>query len=232
MIKITGLMQNNKLMDTVTYTHPHKSEAYNLNTAQRRFIRYVRTLQFLKTRLKGIDEGEAVHINQKLMEVHFFKYPQFNRKTDLQGLVDFGELCITSAKSPSTGREMMLYKALKPGSIDLYLYKVINKPGEVNYGANTLLMREHLKRVSLPEGAESTPYFDAFLQTKEEYIDLFFTVDDFAKRVHTPVTNLHRHLRQYLLIDNCPTVGLDVKTMQPLLLGKVLKQHLGTYFLF
>lgn len=214
-------------MNTITKSHPHTGEAINLNPAQRRFIVYVRTLQFLKTRLRGIDEGEAVHVNQRFMETHFFMYPQYNRKADLQALVNSGALFITSALSPSTGHEMKLYKALKGGGIDLHLYRELHKPEEANYGDNTIKMREYLKRVSLPEGVESTPYFDAFIQNREQYLDLFFTVDEFAHRVHTPITNLHRHLRPYLLIDNTPTIGLDVKTMQPLLLGKVLKQYLG-----
>lgn len=215
----------------ITDTYRHKSEATYLNPAQRRFIVYVRTLQFMKTRMRGIDEGEAVHINQKFIEQEFFKFdksnPHTTRAYNLQYLVTSGELCITSAKSPTTGHEMKLYKALKGGGIDLHLYRELNKPEEANYGDNTIKMREYLKRVSLPGGVESTPYFDAFIQNREQYLELFFTVDDFARRVHTPVTNLHRHLRPYLLIDNCQTVGLDVKTMQPLLLGKVLTHYLG-----
>lgn len=212
---------------TVTDTHRHKSEAINLNGAQRRFITYVRTLQFMKTRLKGIDESEAVYIYQKFIEQHFFIHPQYDRKSNLQGLIDAGELEVKQIKSPFTGHKMYVYRALKSGGIDLYLYRELYQPNTTNYGDNTIRMRNYLKRVSLPEGAQSTPYFDVFLKHKNDLIELFFTVDDFAQRVHTPVTNLHRHLRPTLLIDDSPTVGLDVKTMQPLILSKVLMDRIG-----
>jgi len=187
------------------------------------FLTYVRTLQFMKTRLKGIDDCEAVHIPQHEIEQRFFVWPQHNRKQELAALIEVCELEISEAISDKTGRSMLMYKALRPGAMDLYLIK----PQVKEYGTQTKLMRGHLMRLSLPKGAPSTPYFDAFLQFRNDLPELFFTVDTFAGRVHSPVTNFHRSHRPNLLIDGCPTVGLDVTTMQPLLLGKILRERIG-----
>lgn len=198
-----------------------------LPVQQRVFMTYVRTLQFMKTRLKGIDEGEAVHIPQKLIETEFFKYPTFNRRQELAALADAGELEITQKESAQTGHVMYLYRAIDihRWPIDLYLFKKYR--GETKpMGDQSIKMRSNLMRVSLPEGAPSTDYFNAFLRYRDELPDLFFTIDDFAGRVHTPVTNFHRTHRPNLLIDGSPTVGLDVTTMQPLLLGKALTERI------
>lgn len=198
-----------------------------LTLPQRAFMTYVRTLQFMKTRLKGIDEGEAVHIPQTLIETAFFKYPAFNRRQELAALVDAGELEITQKDSARTGRIMYLYRAINPGQwlVDLYLYrKHSGKSKPID--DQSVKMRGYLLRVSLTAGAPSTDYFNAFLRYRDELPELFFTVDDFAGRVHTPITNFHRTHRPNLLIDGSSTVGLDVTTMQPLLLGKVLNESL------
>jgi len=187
------------------------------------FLTYVRTLQFMKTRLKGIDEGKAVHILQTEIEGRFFIYPKHDRKKELAALVAAGELEISEIISPHSGRTMKTYKARRAGAMDLYLIK----PQPKEYGSQIKLIKSHLMRVSLPPGAASTPYFDAFLRFRTDLLDLFFTVDAFAGRIHTPITNFHRTHRPYILIDGQHTIGLDVTTMQPLLLGKILLNKVG-----
>jgi hypothetical protein len=198
----------------------HKGEAYSVGE---RFVTYVRTLQFMKTRLKGIDEGEGVHISQKEIEQRFFIYPRYIRKQELEKLIRSGELAVSEKISDSTGRKMLQYKALRAGAMDLHLLR----PEPKQYGVNHSQMKENLKLVTLAPGAPSTPYFDMFLKYKDELTDLFFTVDDFAKRVHTPITNFHRTHRPNILLDGCTTTGLDVTTMQPLLLGRILYDRIG-----
>ncbi len=204
---------------------PKDFQSGALTIQQRAFMAYVRTLQFMKTRLKGIDEGEAVHIDQKEIEKRFFVWPQNPRKQALDELIAAGELVITNQVNPISGRSMLMYKAVNPDSWPIEL-RLLNKK-VTNYCTHTKLMQAHLLRVSLPPGAPSTPYFDFFLQNRSYGLDYFFTVDAFAGRVHTPVTNFHRSYRTNLLIDAMPTVGLDVTTMQPLLLGKILKDRIG-----
>lgn len=88
-------------------------------------------------------------------------------------------------------------------------------------------MLKRLCETDMPTNYETTPYWQLFIQHRESYPDLFFTVDDFAGRVHTPVSNTHRTDRPKLLLRNEPTVSFDVAQMQPTLLGKVLQQAVG-----
>jgi hypothetical protein len=87
-------------------------------------------------------------------------------------------------------------------------------------------MRENLKKITLKDGKKSTPYFDVFLQLKD-HLELFFTIDDFSGRVHTPVTSFKSEYRKNILIDGERTISLDVATIQPLLLAKVLNKEIG-----
>jgi Fe-S cluster biosynthesis and repair protein YggX len=88
-------------------------------------------------------------------------------------------------------------------------------------------MVNHLKNVNMPPDAERTEYFDLFLKYKVKAINLFFKVDDFSGRVYTPVTTQKSTHRPNLLLYGKETTGLDVQTMQPLLLGKILYSQIG-----
>ena len=116
-----------------------------------------------------------------------------------------------------------LYRVQGVSEIDVSLIKRRGQP-------LTDLHQWMLKRVcetDLPTDIETTPYWQLFIQHRESYPGLFFTVDDFAGRVHTPVSNTHRTDRPKLLLRNEPTVSFDVAQMQPTLLGKVLQQAVG-----
>lgn len=186
---------------------------------QEQFIKYVRTKQFFKQRLRGEehDTHQSVHISSEEIEKRFFPYPKYNRKAELQKLEQSGHLKIDTTEQYHT------YRALLPGGIDISLLPGKNK----NYSPGIKQMRDHLLKVSLPTGAESTPYFDLFLKHRKNYIDYFFTVDDFASRVHTPVSGLKNKIRANLLLDEEPTTSFDVAQMQPILLGKVLEEKIG-----
>jgi hypothetical protein len=202
----------------------HSEEAV-LSINQRAFVIYVRTQQFLKTRLSCIDAGKEVHIPMDEIVSRFFSYPRFNCKLELQKLAEAGQLQITVSISPKTGYRIFTYEVLHAGKVDLYLIK----PRAGNYDPEIRQMIEQLKHVTVDEGApELPPYFDSFLNFRDDCMTLFVSVDEFAGRVHTPISNLHRPIRPYLLINGMPTIGIDVTTMQPLLLGKILKQVIGT----
>jgi hypothetical protein len=177
----------------------------------------------MKTRFRGIDDTASVHISRKEIDQRFFPYPAYNIKNELAALVNSGQLEITPHISQTTGHKMFNYNALLPGALDLYMVKSFPK----SLDPDLTIMRDHLMRVSLPHGAPSTAFFSAFLKFRNDLIDLFFSVCDFANRVHTPVTNFHRTHRPNLLLDGRPTIGLDVCTMQPLLLGRILKDKIG-----
>lgn len=192
--------------------------------AKERFLTYVRTLQFMKTRLKG-EQDQFVFIPQREIETRFFIHPYHNRKQYLSELVLNGELEMRNiAPVKKNEHARYEYNALRAGALDIAL---LPSPDQSLIGHQSQIMREHLKRVSLKPCSPSTPYFDVFLKFKDEFIEHFFTVDAFAQRVHTPITNFHRTHRPNILIDGMRTVGLDVSTMQPLILGKVLHDQIG-----
>ncbi|MFA5973765.1 MAG: hypothetical protein WC780_15545 [Lentimicrobiaceae bacterium] len=179
----------------------------------------------MKTRLKGIDDAKAVHIPQTEIVKRFFPYPAYNLKQELQRLVDAGMLRISKSQMQSTGYTMFMYEALLPGAVDLYLIK----PHTVIYDDDSMQMIEHLKNVSMDHSTpELTPYFKSFLKFQADCRNLLFKIDDFSGRVHTPITSLTGLIRNHLLLYGQTTVGIDVATMQPLLLGKMLKQTIGT----
>jgi hypothetical protein len=186
-------------------------------TPQQKFTTYVRTKMVLSLRLRSeTDEMQPAHISTKEIEERFFPFPKFKRKEEIQLLVNAGEILVTEID------KRFYYEALKPGKIDFTL--VLVKPLPIDPIYKTML--GHLKSVSLPPGAASTEYFDFFLKHQQERPELFFTVDEFAGRVHSPVSNFTRTHRPFILIDGEQTTSLDVTTMQPLLLGKILNEVL------
>jgi hypothetical protein len=185
--------------------------------AKLKFMIYVRTKQMLNSKYKGNKKGEAVHISQKVIETKFFIYPDYNRKECLNELVEEGHLKINKGK-------FFTYEALTSGAIDLSLVK----PKIDNFNNEMISsIRSDLKHVTLTENAPSTEYFDLFLKHKDNHINHFFTVDNFSRRLHTPITNFHRDYRSNILFYGSEIASLDVATMQPLLLGKILKKEIG-----
>lgn len=214
------------LKETIPFKAQNKIQysQFDIAVNHEAFIVYVRTKQFLKTRLKGIDENEAVHIPLKEIAERFFPFPKWDCKTELHKLVEQGQLKITETINTKTGHTMFFYETLVLGKVDLYLIK----SKSADFDPYTLQMIEYLKNVSVDQSTpEIPPYFESFLTFREDCMYLFFTIDDFSGRVHTPVTSLKSCLRQHLLLEGLPTIGIDVATMQPLLLGKALKQTLG-----
>jgi len=122
------------------------------------------------------------------------------------------------------------FKSLKPGPIRPDLLLLTRKRPKVVMPLTPLhvYMMKCLLRVSLPVAENLIPvYFKAFLDYRHKHLETFFTVDGFSQRVHTPVVNIKTHLRHQLLIDNERIVSLDVKQMQPTILGRVLQERVG-----
>jgi hypothetical protein len=145
---------------------------------------------------------------------------------DLDALVRMGEIAITK-KETKNGHLANYYLALKPGSINPSL---LSPPNSRPLDNLTTSMRKHLKRVTLKQGTGSTDFFDCFLKLNSDfrYLYLFFLIDKFSGRVHTPVSNFHREFRPNILLDGEPTGSLDVATMQPVLLGWILRNVIGS----
>lgn len=91
-----------------------------------------------------------------------------------------------------------------------------------------LCMKRTLLHVTIDLELTTLPvYFQAFLRHRQKHLDSFFRVDNFSGRVHTPIVNLKGEMRHALRIKGEKLCSLDVKQMQPLILGKVLKECVG-----
>jgi hypothetical protein len=182
------------------------------------FLAYVKTKQLINSRLKDNEANTPAYISQKEIEKRFFVYPENDRKICLAELVEAGQLKIHK------DNKFFTYESLVDGNIDLSLIK----PHRDNFNSPLISnIRNDLKHVTLSENSLSTEYFDAFLKHKDEYLNLFFTVDNFSRRIHTPVSNFHREYRGNILFYGEEIASLDVATMQPLLLGKILTEAIG-----
>ena len=176
------------------------------------FATYLRTRMFWRSRLKNVNAKEPIHVPKDQL-----------KQVDLKALTAAGEITITKKKTIN-GHDAFYYAPLKVGPMNPDLLP-LSKGRDLD--KLTEEMRSYLKRVSLKEGAGSTDYFNVFLYLKNNYLHLFFTVDLFSGRVHTPVSGFHREYRPNILIDGEQTASLDVTTMQPLLLGKILETLIG-----
>lgn len=189
-----------------------------MNTQQDKFITYVRTKQVFSLRYRGLnDEMQPIHISSKEVETRFFPFPKYNRKKEIYDLVKKGKLIVSDVN----GR--FFYEVTTSGTIDFKMLQIKPLPDDEVYQT----MLSTLKLVSLPQDAKSTDYFNLFLKYSATRPQLFFSVDGFAGRVHTPISNFHRTHRPFLLLNNEQTTSLDIATMQPLLLGKILFEQLG-----
>jgi hypothetical protein len=187
-------------------------------SSHEKFITYVRTKQFWQSRFRETDPLQPVFIPMDEIRQRFFTDPRH----EIELLKQSGRLQVTE-RTTGNGHTAHLYRATEAGGINPAL--LIIKPQNLTPLQETI--RTNLKLAGLKHDSPSTPYFDTFLYFRDRYIDLFFTVDQFAGRIHTPVSNFHRPYRQNILIDGHETASLDVVTMQPLLLGKILTHAIG-----
>lgn len=81
--------------------------------------------------------------------------------------------------------------------------------------------------VELPTTVQATPYWNTFLKHRARFAELFFSVDKFAGRVHSPISGMSKELRPYLMLQGEQTVSFDVAQMQPTLLAKILFNEIG-----
>jgi len=191
-----------------------------LTPQQEEFLIFLRTKYFWGTRLKTLSEY-YVHIPMEEVEARFFQYPKYKAKEEIQYLKSINAIGIKEETSHNK-RTMYKYKCLLPGDIDpQYIEHKSREHDNI-----TRIMYEYLLKASHP-GRTGNIYFDTFLSYRHILGEKFFTIDLFSGRVHTPVTSLSKKIRPFILLEGCKTVSLDVATMQPNLLGKILKKEIG-----
>lgn len=169
-------------------------------------ITYIRTKQLLNERLRHQTDNSVFIAESDLK--------RFNvAPAQLNHMINTGLL----------ERTKKGIRAINAGRIDLSLIKP-NCKHETDLHR---WMKRLLLFIDLPATIQAPDYFSIFLQTRQEFLNLFFKVDDFAGRVHTPVSSLNKKLRPALLLMGEPVASLDVSQMQPTLLGSILYQHIG-----
>lgn len=191
-----------------------QSTEYQMNN----FVEYVRTKQFIVSTHKERSPNEFVFISMTEIKNRFLVNPEH----DINHLIQMGEIERKTAKSPK-GYDMNLFRVLKAGYYDLNLLR----PKGRELDSITTKMMSYLNDVTLKTGSESTHYFDSFLKLKNTNLRIFFNIDHFSGRVHTPITSLKSSIRPNILLDNEETTSIDVVTMQPVLLGAILKNKVG-----
>lgn len=199
-----------------------KNQENNFAVPEPPFVTYVRTLMFWEQRFKNPPTQPPVFIPQKEIENRFFPYPQFNLKDEIGRLCKSGDIEMITNHKPD-GRKYYRFRALRPGNINPGLLK----PKGRALDKTTHTMMENLNRIEMPEEYPNSLYFQSFLKLREDHLRLFFVVDTFSGRVHTPITSMKGEHRQHLLIDGYRTNSIDVVTMQPVLLGHILQNEIG-----
>lgn len=170
-------------------------------------------------RFKGEAAGiKPVHVKADKIGEYF----PTNRQARLKELEALGELHIIKKDLPN-GWAKHYYTVTKAGEIDFNLIPRRELPKDPLIKT----MIAHLKNVSLPEGAESTPYFDTFLSNKDAHMDKFVTIDEFGHRFHSPVTSFPRDLRHNLMLEGKPTTAFDIVQSQPTFLAIILREAIG-----
>lgn len=179
------------------------------------FTTYVRTKTLFKQRLKHLNDYDSVRI---------YEYELKKLRIDgplLYSLRDKGEISYTEKGD---------FRALRPGPIDIDLLNITKKRERIPAPLTSLhiWMRDILMDVTLESSSNIPVYFQAFLDFRKTHLDSFFTVDSFCGRVHTPIVNLKASFRPALRLNGEPVMSLDVKQMQPTILGKILFDCIGS----
>jgi hypothetical protein len=190
-----------------------------LTKKHQEFLSYLFTLQFMKTRFKDFDkDNNFIFIPSTTLRALFFSKPTI----EIEMLSENGFILIKEQITES-GYPIKLMRTT--GVHNLNFSNFVYEGAKLD--DVTIKMRSYLNHILLPENVSSTIYFDKFLEVKDYNIECFFKVDHFSGRVHTPVTSLKSEFRSLLFIKGEQTISLDVVTMQPLLLGKILEEKIG-----
>lgn len=178
------------------------------------FTTYVRTKTLFKQRLKHLVDYDTVRV---------YMYELNKLRVDGPLLYDL------KLKGEISYNDRGDFKALRDGPIDIDLLKLTKKKDKVSAPLSPLhrWMRNVLMSVTLEGVADIPVYFKAFLDYRSTQLEAFFTVDAFCGRVHSPIVNLKAVYRSGLRLCGEQVVSLDVKQMQPTILGKVLTDCIG-----
>lgn len=184
-------------------------------TSEHFFTTYVRTKNVFQQRLKDLKSYDTVRIYMYELD-----------KLNINGPLLYSLRQNGQIEYDTQGN----FKALRDGPIDPSLLEKTKKWIHPK-GVLTPLheyMKTQLKYVTIDHPTSELPvYFRAFLDHRDDSLDMFFTVDGFSGRIHTPVVNLKGIFRKKLRLKNSLLCSLDVKQMQPTILAKILDERVG-----
>lgn len=181
---------------------------------------FIRTKVVFQHRLKHLTDYDWVKV---------FTYELKNL-----GIVDHGGLIPFLEERGEIKRDVKgRYKAvIQNGPVDPRLIEEASKKRKIEMPLSDLhrWMRDQLLHVKLKgvKRCDIPVYFNSFLKAKPPDLKYFFKVDAFSTRVHTPVVSLKGNLRFKIRLYDSPVASLDVKQMQPTILGKVLFDSIGS----
>jgi len=179
------------------------------------FTTFIRTKLLLQSRLKTAQPKQTTKVSlRELKKLHVYGYTLWKLRENNEIWYD------------SDGN----FKPIHEGPLDFELIKLTKKIKTHKRPLSSLhfYMRNALLHVSYDTSNTNIPvYFKAFLQNRDKHLDLFFTVDGFSGRVHTPIVHLKGDLRQYLKLNDENVGSIDVKQMSPMVLAKLLEEHVG-----
>lgn len=170
-----------------------------------KFLTYCNTRQFFTNRWRGDTFVNSFYLSDKELQ-------RFNlTRTQVEAMPEIKTVDVNT------------YNVTGVNEIDISLLKPHGRP-------LTELHRYMLRCVvnsNLPDMVDTTPFFKTFLKHRERFPELFFTVDSFAGRVHTPISGMSKEIRPELLLYGEKTVSFDVAQMQPTLLSNILFENIG-----
>lgn len=184
---------------------------------EHRFTTYVRTKLLFQQRFKDLPSYDKVRI-------HIYELKKFG----LDYEENFHKL-LNLERGGEIGFKDGWFWNKKMGNVDPLILDETRKWPKIRQNLTPLheYMQGVLMKISI-DSADLPVYFKAFLEHRKKSLHMFFTVDGFSGRVHTPVVNLKGDLRFELKIDGENIISLDVKQMQPTILASILKSNVGS----
>ena len=172
---------------------------------QKEFLTYCNTRQFFTNKWKGDVFDNSFYLTDKELQRYNLTRPQ------LEGMPQIKTMGLNK------------YNVIGVNEIDISLLKP--------HGRQLTNLHKYMLQcvvsADLPTTVQTTAYWNTFLKHRNQYAELFFTVDEFAGRVHSPISGMSKELRPFLMLQGEQTVSYDIKQMQPTLLANILYQNIG-----
>lgn len=168
-------------------------------------LTYLNTRQFFTNRWHGDVFDNSFYLTDKELQAYNVTRPQLEAMPQIR-TVGFNRYNVQGVESI----DISLLKPHGQPLTDLHRY-----------------MMRCVVSTSLPTTVQTTAYWNAFIKHRNVFPELFFSVDRFAGRVHSPISGMSKDIRPYLILQGDAVVSFDVAQMQPTLLANILFENIG-----